>query len=424
MAYLKCITDKYGDDLTGLCGPKSQRKAIKDFDPVEIRRRMSKVAELLDVSPIMDDDGYARVEDVIMFVLNHCQEAGIFEGMELPFFDKLWGKGMLYREPLPDANGDRPFVKITEMWINYRQQRMVRVKHLIGDLVFNYKPHLVQPATGREMENGDKVVNDAQHRTLASCIVGVDDMPMNAMKFDDIARQLAIVDAEQYHSINIVSLAASEYDKWRNGTNLAREKEKLKMTLTPDEERYLKAWRVFNANGVKVLDKDDKSESSRQSKALTGIGNMLTYLDTYGFDIWSRSVSINMRLFTDCVFATNVSWGICEFLKQQGNIGSSAAVDQAIFQALQEKYNSRQARKIRDEVYKAKDKYCEEHDKGNDASEPVLLAEGLRQVIIKYQPTKKCNIEWQKITPGKFPKNEDGEEHVRYMPPFKISFVD
>jgi hypothetical protein len=417
MAYLKCITDKYGDDLTGLCGPKSQRKEIKSFDPVEVRRRMSKIAELLDVSPIMDDDGYARVEDVIMFVLNHCQEAGIFEGMELPFFDKLFGRGMLYRD---NSN----FVKISEMWINYRQQRMVRVKHLIGDLVFNYKPHLVQPATGREMENGDKVVNDAQHRTLSSCIVGVDEMPMNYMEFDDIARKLAIVDAEQYHSINIVSLAASEYDKWRNGTNLAREKEKLKLSLTPDEERYLKAWRVFNANGVKVLDKDDKSESSRQSKALTGIGNMLTYLDTFGFDIWSRAVSINMRLFTDCVFATNVSWGICEFLKQQGNLGDAKAVDEAIFQALHEKYSPRQARKIRDEVYKAKDKYCEENDKGNDASEPVLLAEGIRQVVVKYQPTKKCSIVWQKINPGKFPKNEDGDEHLRYMPPFKMPFSD
>ena len=416
MAYLKCITDKYGDDLTGLCGPKSQRKSIKDFDPVEIRRRMSKVAELLDVSPIIDDDGYAKVEDVIMFVLNHCQEAGIFEGMELPFFDKLFGRGMLYRD---NSN----FVNIPEMWINYRQQRMVRVKHLIGDLVFNYKPHLVQPATGREMENGDKVVNDAQHRTLASCIVGIDQMPMNYMAFDDIARMLAIVDAEQYHSINIVSLAASEYDKWRNGTNLAREKEKLKMTLTPDEERYLKAWRVFNANGVKVLDKDDKSESSRQSKALTGIGNMLTYLDTYGFDIWSRSVNINMRLFTDCVFATNVSWGICEFLKQQGNIGSPAAVDQAIYEALHEKYGSRSARQLRDQVYRSKDAYCELHEVGNDASEPVLLAEGIRQVVAKYQPTKKSSIVWQAVKPGTS-KGEDGKEHVKYMPPFKMPFAD
>jgi hypothetical protein len=416
MAYLKCITDKYGDDLTGLCGPKSQRVAIKDFDPVEIKRRMSKVAELLDVSPIMDDDGYAKVEDVIMFVLNHCQEAGIFEGMELPFFDKLYGKGMLYRD---NSN----FVKIVEMWINYRQQRMVRVKHLIGDLVFNYKPHLVQPATGREMENGDKVVNDAQHRTLGSCIVGVDEMPMNYMAFDDIARMLAIVDAEQYHSINIVALAASEYDRWRNGTNLAREKEKLKMPLTPDEERYLKAWRVFNANGVKVLDKDDKSESSRQSKALTGIGNMLTYLDTYGFDIWSRSVNINMRLFTDCVFATNVSWGICEFLKQQGNIGSPAAVDQAIYEALHEKYGSRSARQLRDQVYRAKDTYCEEHEVGNDASEPVLLAEGIRQVVAKYQPTNKSSIVWQAVKAGTS-KGEDGKEHVKYMPPFKMPFSD
>lgn len=416
MAYLKCITDKYGDDLTGLCGPKSQRKSIKDFDPVEIRRRMSKVAELLDVSPIMDDDGYAKVEDVIMFVLNHCQEAGIFEGMELPFFDRLFGRGMLYRD---NSN----FVSIPEMWINYRQQRMVRVKHLVGDLVFNYKPHLVQPATGREMENGDKVVNDAQHRTLASCIVGIDQMPMNYMEFDDIARMLAIVDAEQYHSINIVSLAASEYDKWRNGTNLAREKEKLKLPLTPDEERYLKAWRVFNANGVKVLDKDDKSESSRQSKALTGIGNMLTYLDTYGFDIWSRSVNINMRLFTDCVFATNVSWGICEFLKQQGNIGSPAAVDQAIYQALDEKYGSRSARQLRDQVYRAKDAYCELHEVGNDASEPVLLAEGIRQVVAKYQPTKKSSIVWQAVKPGTS-KGEDGKEHVKYMPPFKMPFSD
>ena len=414
MAYLKCITDKYGDDLTGLCGPKSQRKAIKDFDPVEIRRRMARVAELLDVTPILDDDGYAKVEDVIMFVLNHCQEVGIFNGMELPFFDKLFGRGMLYRD---NSN----FVSIPEMWINYRQQRMVRAKHLIGDLVFNYKPHLVQPATGREMENGDKVLNDAQHRTLAGCIVGIDQMPMNYMEFDDIARMLAIVDAEQYHSINIVSLAASEYDKWRNGTNLAREKEKLKLPLTPDEERYLKAWRVFNANGVKVLDKDDKSESSRQSKALTGIGNMLTYLDTYGFDIWSRSVNINMRLFTDCVFATNVSWGICEFLKQQGNIGSPAAVDQAIYQALTEKYGARSARQLRDQVYRAKDAYCEKYEVGNDASAPVLLAEGIRQVVVKYQPTKKSNIVWQAIKPGTS-KGEDGKEHVKYMPPFKMPF--
>ena len=423
MAYLKCITDKYGDDLTGLCGPKSQRKSIKEFDPVEIQRRMTKISELLDVTDIMDDDGYAKVEDVIMFVLNHCQEAGIFEGMELPYFEKLWGPGMLYREPVPDADGKRSFVKIIEMWINYRQQRMVRAKHLIGDLVFNYKPHLVQPATGREMDNGDKVVNDAQHRTLASCIVGVDDMPMNYMEFNDIARMLAIVDAEQYHSINIVSLAASEYDKWRNGTNLAREKEKLKMPLTPDEERYLKAWRVFNANGVKVLDKDDKSESSRQSKALTGIGNMLTYLDKYGFEIWSRSVNINMRLFTDCVFATNVSWGICEFLKQQGNIGSSTAVDQAIYEALHEKYGSRSARQLRDQVYRAKEAYCELHEVGNDASEPVLLAEGIRQVVVKYQPTKKSSIIWQAVKAGTS-KDEDGKEHVKYMPPFKMPFSD
>ena len=416
MAYLKCITDKYGDDLTGLCGPKSQRKSIKDFDPVEIRRRMNKIAELLDISKIIDDDGYAKAEDVIMFVLNHCQEAGIFEGIELPFFDKVFGRGMLYRD---NSN----FVKISSIWFNYRQQRMVRAKHLVSDLVFNYKPHLVQPATGREMENGDIVGNDGQHRILSSCIVGVDEMPMNYMVFDDIARMLAIIDAEQYHSINIVSLAASEYDKWRNGTNLAREKERLKDPLTPDEERYLKAWRVFTANGVKVLDKDDKSESSRQSKALTGIGNMLTYLDTYGFDIWSRSVNINMRLFTDCVFATNVSWGICEFLKQQGNIGSPIAVDQAIYEALHEKYGSRSARQLRDQVYRAKDAYCELHEVGNDASEPVLLAEGIRQIVVKYRPTKKSNIIWQAIKPSST-KGEDSKEHLKYMPPFKMPFSD
>lgn len=417
MAYLTCITDKYGDDLTGLCGPKSQRQPIKDFDPAELKRRMSKIAELLDVGPLLDDDGYAKVTDVVMFVLNHCQEAGLFDGMELPFVDKLYGKGMLYRD-------NHTFVPIEDMWINYRQQRMVRVKHLIQDLVFNYKPHLIQPATGREMENGGKAVNDAQHRTLASCMVGVTEMPMNYMEYDDIARLLDIIDAEQYYSVNIVSLPASEYDKWRNQTNLARAKEKRKLPLSVDEERYLKAWRVFNANGVKVLDKDDKSESSRQSKALTGIGNMLTYLDTYGFEIWSRAVNINMRLFTECVFATNVSWGICEFLKQQGNLGDVKVVDQAIYQALHEKYGPRSARHLRDQVYRSKDAYCEKHDKGNDASEPVLLAEGIRQIVEKYQPTDKSNIVWQKINPGKFPRNEDGEEHLRYMPPFQMPFSD
>jgi hypothetical protein len=415
--YLTCITDKYGDDLTGLCGPKSLRKPIKDFDPAEIKRRMSKVAELLDVSSVMDDDGYARVTDVIMFVLNHCQEAGVFDGMELPSYDKLYGKGMLYRD-------DHIFVPIVDMWFNYRQQRMVRAKHLVEDLIFNYKPHLIHPATGRETETGDKVLDDAQHRTLASGIVGVDSMPMNYMLYEDIAGIIDIIDAEIYHSLNIVPLPASEYDKWRNQTNIGKAKEKRKMPLTMAEERYLKAWRVFNANGVRVLDKDDKSESSRQAKALTGIGNMLTYLDTYGYEIWSRAVNINMRLFTECVFATNVSWGICEFLKQQGNIGDPKIVDEAIYQALREKYGTRSARQLRDQVYRAKDIYCEKHDKGNDASEPVLLAEGVRQIVEKYQPTKKSSIIWQKINPGKFPKNEDGDEHLRYMPPFQMPFSD
>jgi hypothetical protein len=416
MAYLKCITDTYGDDLTGLCGPKSERQPINAFDPAEIRRRLSKVDELLDVSTLMDDDGYARVPDVVMFVLNHCQEKGLFEGMELPFFDKLYGKGLLYRD-------DHIFVDIMDMWINYRQQRMVRVKHLAEDLIFNYKPHLIHPATGRETESGDKVLDDAQHRTIASAIVGVDKMPMNYMLFEDIARIIDIIDAEIYNSLNIVPLPASEYDKWRNMTNIGRAKEKRKMPLTASEERYLKAWRVFNANGVKVLDKDDKSESSRQAKALTGIGNMLTYLDNYGLDIWTRAVNINMRLFTECVFATNVSWGLCEFLKQQGNIGSPAAVDQAVYQALDEKYGARSARQLRDQVYRAKDKYCEDYKVGNDASEPVLLAEGIRQIVTKYQPTKKSNIVWQSVKAGTS-KGENGKEHVKYMPPFKMPFSD
>jgi hypothetical protein len=414
--YLSCITDKYGNDLTGLCGPKSKRKPINQFDPAEIRRRINSVDELLDVSSLMDDDGYAKVSDVVMFVLNHCQENGVFKDMELPFFDKLYGKGLLYRD-------NHIFVKIMEMWINYRQQRMVRVKHLLEDLIFNYKPHLIHPATGRETETGDKVLDDAQHRTIASAIVGVDEMPMNYMLFKDIESIIDIIDAEIYNSLNIVPLPASEYDKWRNITNIGRAKEKRKMPLTASEERYLKAWRVFNAAGVKVLDKDDKSESSRQAKALTGIGNMLTYLDNYGIDIWSRAVNINMRLFTKCVFATNVSWGICEFLKQQGNIGNPTAVDEAIYQALHEKYSESQARHLRDQVYRAKDLYCEKHEVGNDASEPVLLAEGIRQVAVKYQPTKKSNIEWQPIKPGSV-KDEEGKEKLRYMPPFKMPFSD
>jgi hypothetical protein len=416
MAYLKCITDFYGDDLTGLCGAKSERRPINSFDPAEIRRRISKLDELLDVTTLMDDDGYARVSDVVMFVLNHCQENGLFEGMELPFFDKLYGKGLLYRD-------NHIFVDIIDMWINYRQQRMVRVKHLAEDLIFNFKPHLIHPATGRETEYGGTVLDDAQHRTIASAIVGVDEMPMNYMLWEDISRIVNIIDAEIYNSLNIVPLPASECDKWRNITNIGREKEKFKMPLTASEERYLKAWRVFNACGVKVLDKDDKSERSRQAKALTGIGNMLTYLDNYGLDIWTRAVHINMRLFTECVFATNVSWGLCEFLKQQGNIGSPAAVDQAIFQALQEKYGARSARQLRDQVYRAKDHYCEKYQVGNDASEPVLLAEGIRQIVTKYQPTKKSSIVWQAVKPGTS-KGEDGKEHVKYMPPFKMPFSD
>jgi hypothetical protein len=108
-----------------------------------------------------------------------------------------------------------------------------------------------------------------------------------------------------------------------------------------------------------------------------------------------------------------------EFLKQQGDIGNHSEADNAIFQALKERFGPKQGRAVKDQIFKAKNKYCEEHDVGNDASEPVLLAEGISQVVEKYQPKKISTIVWKKIST---PKLED--KKPRYMPPFKLNFVD
>jgi hypothetical protein len=114
---------------------------------------------------------------------------------------------------------------------------------------------------------------------------------------------------------------------------------------------------------------------------------MIKYREEYKKDVFDRSVTLNAQMFPTCKFQSANSWGLMEFLIHQNSNIDPIEMDYAVMNALKMRWAKdnagNQLHSQIKEAYKAKTGTAATSSR---APEPLIIAHGIYQVCVKYQP--------------------------------------
>jgi len=393
MAYHSKITAQFGADLFKLLGPKADRVKWETLPKAE---RNSRIARIPVYIPTRSLGKAPTLVDVVIYCFNRLVNMGEDNplwGIDLPEFENLVAAAELDNVPAMNYGPDL-LKKIDTLYKNAHKQRDVFLRHIFEDIVFRFNAGLVFPGIGRKDSKGRIFVNDAQHRTLACIILGIEEVPIAYIHSDD-----EYWDVAQYAAINIHSLSASEFDRYRIRVQRRIEAIAAGMAVEEADELSYELHELFDDLGIIVAEKGDNAPNGSVGLVLNSIGNMINYRETYKKDHFTRATEMNARMFPTCKFQTANSWGLMEFLKTQDPNIDPMQMDYAITNALKKRWARDNAgnalhKNIKD-TYKAVTKVAATNSR---VPEPVIIAEGIYQVCQKYSP----DITWN---PPKWPDN-------------------
>jgi hypothetical protein len=393
MAYHSKITAQFGADLFKVLGPKADRVKWETLPKAE---RNSRIARIPVYIPTRSLGKAPTLVDVVIYCFNRLVNMGEDNplwGIDLPEFENLVAAAELNNVPAMNYGPDL-LKKIDTLYKNAHKQRDVFLRHIFEDIVFRFNAGLVFPGIGRKDSKGRIFVNDAQHRTLACIILGIDEVPIAYIHSDD-----EYWDVAQYAAINIHSLSASEFDRYRIRVQRRIEAIAAGMAVEEADELSYELHELFDDLGIIVAEKGDNAPNGSVGLVLNSIGNMINYRETYKKDHFTRATEMNARMFPTCKFQTANSWGLMEFLKTQDPNIDPMQMDYAITNALKKRWARDNAgnalhKNIKD-TYKAVTKVAATNSR---VPEPVIIAEGIYQVCQKYSP----DITWN---PPKWPDN-------------------
>jgi hypothetical protein len=382
MAYHPKIASAFGADLFKLLGPKSDRVPWSSLTLSEQKLRIKRIPEYVNTRSL---GKHPTLVDVLVYVLNKLVILGNSNplmGIDLPIFDsladaaeKLQTKSLNY-----NSSNLQPLDKLVK---NAEKQRDVFLRHIFEDIIFRFNPGLVLPGLGRLNSKGFLFVNDAQHRILACMIFGIENVPINYIESDE-----EFWDVAQYAALNIHSLVASEFDRYRIRVQREIAARDADMPSEPEDAISYELHELFNNLNIEVVERVDKGSKAR---TMTGIGNMIKYRIEYGQDFFKRATTINVILFPTSKFHTANSWGIMEFLRHQNLTEDEMIVDAAIYKSLKKRWAKQNTG---GQLHKnIKDTYKEQTDASYSNSripEEMIIAHGIWQVCKKYSP----EIQW------------------------------
>jgi hypothetical protein len=383
MSYHSKITDQFGADLFKLLGPKADRVKWDSLNPQERKKRLAKIPLYI---PTRSLGKHPKLVDVVVYCFNRLVNMGIDNpllGIDLPEFESLVQAAELSNVPAMNYD-DHILRNIDILYKNAAKQRDVFLRHIFEDIIFRFNPGLVFPGIGRMNSKGMLFVNDAQHRILACIILGIKLVPIQYINSDD-----EYWDVAQYAGINIHSLPSSEFDKFRIRVQRFIEAKLAGYPIEPDDELSYELHELFDNLGITVAEKGDSLGTN--SLVLTSIGNMIKYREEYKKDAFDRSTTLNAQMFPTCKFHTANSWGLMEFLKYQDFNINIMQMDYAIMNALKKRWTKDnvggQMHSQFKEAYKAQTGTAATSSR---APEPLIIAHGIYQVCMKYEP----NIAW------------------------------
>lgn len=383
MAYHSKITSQFGADLFKLLGPKAQRVQWHTLSAKERKQRLSKIPIYI---PTRSLGKHPKLVDIVIYCFSRLVNMGVDNpllGIDLPEFESLVQAAELDNVPAMNYD-DHTLRNVDILYKNAAKQRDVFLRHIFEDIVFRFNAGLVFPGIGRMNSKGMLFVNDAQHRTLACIILGIEQVPIHYITSDD-----EYWDVAQYAGINIHSLSASEFDKYRIRVQRYIEAKVAGMAVEPDDELSHELHELFDNLGITVAEKGDSLGTN--SLVLTSIGNMIKYREEYKKDSFDRATTLNAQMFPTCKFHTANSWGLMEFFKNQDPNIDSLQMDYAIMNALKKRWPKdnvgNQLHSQFKEAYKAQTGTAATASR---APEPLIIAHGIYQVCKKYEP----DINW------------------------------
>jgi hypothetical protein len=379
MAYHSKITAQFGTDLFKLLGPKADRVAWSSLTPKERKQRLMKIPVYI---PTRSLGKHPKLVDIVIHCFNRLVNMGVDNpllGIDLPEFQSLVQAAEL--DNVPAMNYDEHTLRdIDVLYKNAAKQRDVFLRHIFEDIIFRFNPGLVFPGIGRMNSKGMLFVNDAQHRTLACIILGIDLVPIHYINSDD-----EYWDVAQYAAINIHSLSASEFDRYRIRVQRYIEATSAGMPIESDDQLSYELHDLFDNLGITVAEKGDTLGTN--SLVLTSIGNMIKYREEYKKDAFDRATALNAQMFPTCKFHTANSWGLMEFFKNQDPNINPMQMDYAIMNALKKRWSKdnvgNQMHSQFKEAYKAQTGTAATASR---APEPLIIAHGIYQVCMKYEP--------------------------------------
>jgi hypothetical protein len=394
MSYHSKITSQFGSDLFKLLGPRAERRKWSALTPLERKKRLAKIPVYI---PTRSLGKHPKLVDIVVYCFNRLVNMGVDNpllGIDLPEFESLIQAAEL--DGVPAMNYDEHTLRnIDILYKNAAKQRDVFLRHIFEDIVFRFNAGLVFPGIGRMNSKGMLFVNDAQHRTLACIILGIEAVPIHYINSDD-----EYWDVAQYAGINIHSLSASEFDKYRIRVQRRIEAVAAGFAVEPEDELSYELHDLFDNLGITVAEKGDSLGTN--SLVLTSIGNMIKYREEYKKDSFDRATTLNAQMFPTCKFHTANSWGLMEFFKNQDPTINPMQMDYAIMNALKTRWTKdnvgNQMHSQFKEAYKAQTGTAATASR---APEPLIIAHGIYQVCMKYDPdTNWVEPEWDTAKHG------------------------
>jgi hypothetical protein len=384
MSYHQKIQVNFGSDLFKLLGPKSQRVPWNSLSSAEKRKRLGAIPVYV---PTRSLGKHPKLIDVVIFCFNKLVNMGVDNpllGIDLPEYSSLSQAAEVNNVPAMNYDSNTLLKNIDLLYKNAAKQRDVFLRHIFEDIVFRFNPGLIFPGIGRMNSREMLFVNDAQHRILACIILGIEQVPMSFINSDD-----EYWDVAHYAAINIHSLGASEFDKYRIRVQRQIESVAANYPVDPDDQICYELHELFDNLGITVTEKGDSLGT--HSLVLTGIGNMIKYREDYSKNHFERAVTLNAQMFPTSKFHTANSLGLMEFLKHQDPGIDPQVMDYAIMNAIKVRWAKDN---IGGQLHShLKDSYKSATGTAatsSRAEEPLIIAHGIWQVCKKYQP----DINW------------------------------
>jgi hypothetical protein len=373
--------DIYGQDLIKVFGPQAQRRHINTLTAQEKQAILDKVPDYVETDDLGDRPSFFQITNKILWVLQQTQA---LNGIDLDWCPSLANRAMRRH---PDH-----YFPVSKAYKNNSVQRGIWLRHLLGDILFQFDPNHVLMGLARKLSDGTANLNNGQHRTVGCIIIGIREVPIEWQESD-----LESVDVDLYATDNLHTLSASPFDEFRIQVrrNQVRKAEG-RTDLIADDIKCEHIFDIHARYGSRFVEKGQEETLAREC---TGVGNMIKYYDTYGADIYERAVSICCSVFSKATLATGNAWGLMEFLREQTNNGSwenPAELDWAVQQSLLYKYSDPKKSGMHLDIKKAFVDFLDNSSKANlymDCPEPRRIAGG----ILKLCKTANPELTWAPV---------------------------